>query len=60
MNFCAKLEKETYKKNQFKVQLVQNELKGTEIDRVDHIGLNGTKVDRSRLNWTKWDRSRPI
>ena len=38
MKFCAKLEKTTYKNNQFKTQLVQNELKGTEIDQVDRLG----------------------
>jgi len=38
MNFWAKPEKLTYKKNQFNVQLIQNGLKGTEIDRVDQIG----------------------
>ena len=45
MKFWAKLEKTTYKKNQFKAHLVQNGLKGTEIAQVDQIGLNGIKVD---------------
>ena len=46
----AKLEKETYKKNQFKAQLIQNRPKRTEIDRVDQNGLNGTDVDLIGLN----------
>ena len=45
MNYWAKLEKETYKKNQFKAQLVQNRPKGIGIDQIDLIGLLGTKVD---------------
>ena len=36
------LEKKIYKKNQFKAQLVQNEPKGTNIDRVDRIGPKWT------------------
>ena len=47
----AKLEKETYKKNQFKAQLIQNRSKRTEIDRVDQIGPKWTKWDRHRPNW---------
>ena len=39
MIYWAKFEKETLKKNQFKAQLVQNEPNGTEIDRVDQLGL---------------------
>ena len=46
MIFWAKLEKRTYKKNQYKDQLVQNRLKGTKIWlEIDQIGLNETKVD---------------
>ena len=45
MNFWTKLEKKTYKKNQFKAQFVQNGPKGTENDWVDQIRPNGTKVD---------------
>ena len=43
MNFWVILEKATYKKNKFKVQLVQNEPKlteWTELGQVDLIGLN--------------------
>ena len=39
MNFWAKIVKATYKKNQFKAQLVYSGLKGTEIDWVDWMGL---------------------
>ena len=45
MNFWAKFEKSTYKRNQLKAQLVQNEPKGTEIDQVDQIESNEIKVD---------------
>ena len=37
--------KKKKKKKQFKTQLVQNGLKGTEIEWVDLIGLNGIEVD---------------
>ena len=37
MNFWAKLENATYKKNQFKAQIVYNRLKGYEIDWVDRM-----------------------
>ena len=53
MNFWVKLEKSTYKRNQLKVQLVQNGPKGTKIDWVDQvyqIEPNKIKVDLIGLN----------
>ena len=49
MNSWAKLEKATYKR----INLSLNLSKMDRIDRMDQIGLNGTKVDWSRPNWTE-------
>ena len=55
MNFELKIEKTTYKKNQFKAQLVQNdlnELNWTKVDRMHIIGPNW-------IEWTEWNQSGP-
>ena len=49
MIFWDKLDNKTYKKYQFKVQLVQNGLKETKIDWVKQIGPNETEEDRVDL-----------
>ena len=52
----ARLEKTTYKKNQFKAQFIQNGSKGTKIDRIDRKGpklLEFTKLNRVGPTWTK-------
>ena len=46
-NFGSQNENATYKKNQLRDQLVQNEPKWTEVDRKDQIGQIG-------LNGLKW------
>ena len=52
----SRLEKTTYKKNQFKAQFIQNGSKRTKIDRIDRRGpklLELTKLNRVGLALTK-------
>ena len=56
MNFWAKIEKTTYKRNQFKAQLVQMDQRGPKLTKwikVDRMGPNWTEVDLIWLNKTE-------